>query len=516
MIDIWLREKRPNNIILNDPKGELLNKFYVPAAVRGFEVVQFNLMEPMKTDIYNPLMIAADAARNGDFTNAQAYVENIGDIFFPKDAGDDPMWNNAANNSFKRCCYGLIDYFLEEEKEIRKKAILDGTHPKVVEQKINDLWGQCTLYNAYQFFVILSSKKSSNFFDVCLEGNRYDAEVENRATAEDTGQSYKPPAVKEVDYFTLFFDATDKLPKNSMRTAVSNADKSLRAMAGSDKTIASVYGIALTAMSFFTDPTISTLTSGKMNQNFDPASLSFPRRFGVRFDAEYMEKYKIVGIKAEFKAYSDSDFTKELGKEFNHVGIIGRDGWARSYFDGKFKNMVNYVKLSLIDPSSDMVMKNFYFKLTLNYRTTLDGRGYVLDPITNEKIVKDGFLEEMVINRKPKKDEEQKFNEEMNSEGSKPKSESEKYVIGNSYMKVAKKIEFWKNDGKETVVNVPVFSQKEVHYVEKPKLISFITPPHLTPYAKLILILIKQMADINFQLSYTIKGNQKPLYKTRY
>lgn len=40
-IDMWTREKYNNNMVINDPKGELLVKFYVRATVRGFQVVQF-------------------------------------------------------------------------------------------------------------------------------------------------------------------------------------------------------------------------------------------------------------------------------------------------------------------------------------------------------------------------------------------------------------------------------------------------------------------------------------------
>lgn len=52
-IDMWTRESCPNNMVINDPKGELLVKNYVRGTVRGFTVVQFNLINPMKTDIYN-------------------------------------------------------------------------------------------------------------------------------------------------------------------------------------------------------------------------------------------------------------------------------------------------------------------------------------------------------------------------------------------------------------------------------------------------------------------------------
>ena len=35
-------------------------------------------------------------------------------------------------------------------------------------------------------------------------------------------------------------------------------------------------------------------------------------------------------------------------------------------------------------------------------------------------------------------------------------------------------------------------------------------------YAKIILILIKQLVDVSFDQSYMTKANQKPLYKTRF
>lgn len=217
-IDMWTREKRKNNIIINDPKGELLVMFYVPATVRGYEIVQFNLINVMKTDVYNPIGFAAEFARQGDFTKTSSYVENIGDVFFPKDGSDDPMWPNAANNAFKRTVFGLIDFYIEEEKQMRREADVNGWSEKVLTQRLDDMWGKVSLYNAYQLFVVLSAKKSSDQDKI-----KIDADEE----------------VKEKDYLTLFFDATAKLPTNQMRNLVADTDRSLRAMAGSDKTIAS-------------------------------------------------------------------------------------------------------------------------------------------------------------------------------------------------------------------------------------------------------------------------------------
>lgn len=119
---MWTRERRLNNMVINDPKGELLVKFYVRGTVRGFQIIQFNLINAVKTDIYNPLGLAAESAREGDFTKVASYVGNIAEVFFPVDNAEEPMWPNAANNAFKRAAYGMIDYYLEEEKELRAEA----------------------------------------------------------------------------------------------------------------------------------------------------------------------------------------------------------------------------------------------------------------------------------------------------------------------------------------------------------------------------------------------------------
>ena len=69
------------------------------------------------------------------------------------------MWPNAANNAFKRAAYGLIDYYLEEEHQLRQYAMRHGMDQKVLEQKLDAMWGKVTLYNCYQLFVQLTSKK---------------------------------------------------------------------------------------------------------------------------------------------------------------------------------------------------------------------------------------------------------------------------------------------------------------------------------------------------------------------
>lgn len=248
----------------------MLVKYYVRTTVRGYQPVQFNLINVIKTDIYNPLSLASEAARAGDFTKCAAYVENIAEIFFPLDGGDDPVWPNAANNAFKRAAYGLIDYYLEEEKELRKRAETTGMDETVLETKIDTMWGKVTLYNCYQLFVQLSSKKMKNPMsefqakvkkaNECMKNDVPSSDPEIQAIIEMSQEEYEEKRKDmerqsllwenkaEIDLMTLFFNATAMMPKNSMRTLVNNAHNALVSMSSAEKMLASVYGIAVTAM----------------------------------------------------------------------------------------------------------------------------------------------------------------------------------------------------------------------------------------------------------------------------
>lgn len=514
MLDMWQRERRPNNMVINDPKGELLVKNYVRASVRGFQVVQFNLINVLKTDIYNPLGMAAEAAREGNSTACALYVENIAEVFFPVDGADDPVWPNAANNAFKRTAYGMIDFYLEEERQMRKRAAAEGWDQKVLETKLDESWGKVTLYNCYQLFVQLSAKKLKDpitRLNEDVQAGKY-GDLENDLDAQALFNEHLADAKErmpmwngeqEVDMLTLFFNATDKLPVNSMRTLVGNSDKALRAMGGAEKMLASVYGIAITAMSFFVDPTISTLTSGTLSQNIDLGGMSFPRRFGVRFDQNYVRRYNLIGMQAQWDSFSDPGFTESLGKDFEHEDTVSREGWARAFFEGIYPNDVAYLRLRLFNTDSSTLVKTFYFRFTKSYQTNLKGRIYIKDPVLGTKIVKNGLLVEMVPTRDPKKMglgsttfEQEVLNidqltlDQINS--------------GNNDL--IKKVKGRRNAVLST----------QVHYSEKPKAVFLVTPPHLMKYAKLILILLKQLVDLNFDKSYMTKSTQKPLYKTRY
>lgn len=511
-IDMWSREKNPQNMVLNDPKGELLVKNYVRFTRRGFQLVQFNLINSMKTDIYNPLGLAAEAAREGDVVKCAQYVENIAEVFFPLDGGDDPFWANSANNAFKRVAYGLIDFHMEQERELRNEAELHNWPAKVLGQRIDELWGKVTLYTCYQFFVQLTSKKRKNPLTL-LKEDENSGKFTDRETGEHDTAAYEEARARaeteaelwngqpELDLLGLYFAATERLPQNAIRTLIANANNSLKSMGGAEKTISTVYGIAITAMSFFTDPTIMRLTSGTPSQNVDMGGLSFPRRLGVRFAPDYLERERLVGTQCFWSAYADDRFETALGPDFDHSDTVSPEGWARYYFVGKFPEKTAYVKVELRNATTGMLVKEFRFRFEKDYQTSLDGRVYVTDPVTGEKIVRNGVLVELCLLHT------------TDETSSKPTS----WVPGHSWFE-KRVLTFDEATGepKVTQQRSQALTQTMVRYSEKPRAVFLVTPPHLMKYAKLLLILIKQLVDLNFDKSYMTKSNQKPLYKTRF
>lgn len=503
-IDMWTREDRKWNIVLNDPKGELLRTFLVPAIKRGYDVVQFNLINAMKTDVFNPLGYAVEAAREGKIDKVSEYLTNLSDIFFPKDGGEDKVWPESAAAAFERSCLGLIDYYLEEEHEIRRRAELQGKNPQLLDAEINNMWGKVSLYNAFKFFLSLVSKKETDPDKVWVR----EADKPPMVWDEENQIEVVDPSTPKADkaLLDLFFDATDELPNSSVRNQIESSNNTLKTMMQSEKMLSSVYGIATSGMRFFADPTIVALTSGTASQNFDIESLSFPRRIAVRFASEWMVKYKYAGKLTRWSAYSDETFTEKLDdKLFGHEHVVEKTGWAYYAFDGMFdsldsrKRKVGYVKMEILDPKNNFILKTFYFKATLKYQTSLDGTSYVKRPVTGEKVIKNGVLTE--LQRVQHDDGSVTFEEDY--------TRIEKVVKDFShYVKGSK--------AKDIKIKVPAFSMLKLNYTERPKMIAFITPPHLMAYARLILILIKQATDSAMSTSYITKANQKPLYGTRY
>lgn len=242
-------------------------------------------------------------------------------------------------------------------------------------------------------------------------------------------------------------------------------------------------------MSFFTDPTVSTLTSGTPSQNVDLGGLSFPRRLGVRFNSDYMKKYALMGMQCRWESFADKNFEKSLGKDFLHEDTVSREGWAMYYFKGKYEKDVAYIRLQLVNPSTNMLIRTFYFMFKKSYQMSLDARYYVTDPILGTKIPKNGTLVEL--------------------RRGETKTGKVQYKRASTTFPQTRVRDVLSDTTKETQ-QVKAIIRTMVRYSEQPKMVFLVTPPHLMKYAKLILILVKQLVDLNFDKSYMTKSNQKP------
>ena len=101
-------------------------------------------------------------------------------------------------------------------------------------------------------------------------------------------------------------------------------------------------------------------------------------------------------MRAVWDAFADENYTENLGKDFEHQDIVSLDYWARYFFKGIFPNDTSYLRLRIINPSTDRLVKSFYFKFTKSYSMSLDGQFYIKDPVLGDKIVRDGVMEELV------------------------------------------------------------------------------------------------------------------------
>ena len=118
-----------------------------------------------------------------------------------------------------------------------------------------------------------------------------------------------------------------------------------------------------------------------------------------------------------------------------------------------------------------MLLKTFYFQFTKGYQLSLNGRKFVKDPITGNKIIRNGVLVEMV------------------------KGKNGVLVSGHLSYPATRLLD--KAGSLKTVrEDVPAIILSSVRYSEQPKAVFLVTPPHLMKYAKLVLILVKQLGGI--------------------
>lgn len=497
-IDNLSREGEPQNMFINDPKGELFSGFHKLLEYRGYEVVVLNLLNYSMTHQFNVLGPGIANARIGDLDKMDEQLNTVINTFFPIE-GDDPFWGQAQQALVRMIVFAMIDFYIEEEKEyIQLAADNPSIDESTIGRELDNKWRHVTMYNAYQMLTVMS-RKEVWFNEQAVESGKmiYNGKLltqEQLANEKWLNDELGLPPSEQVTQLTAFFKLLGLMPNNKMRTMTLQQNDAMSLMADSEKTRATVYGIALVAMLFFTRRPITAITSASPRQSLDPISLSFPRRLRFKINLDYIKRFNLTGQTVIFESFRDEAMTDKIenGDDFEHKTKLDELGWVEyrfkgiyeeydeeEFFDGSVEKIPRpiYIRMKMLSKNG-LVMNTYYFEFTRGYAKTADGMQFLHNPRTGERTEQGGTL------------------------------------------RVGKVIDGKFVRGQETVnvgngLKVVPIEQTDPVYNVKPKAIFSITPPHLLDYVKIVIVMISVLFDTSVGESYVTKESGKPLYKIR-
>lgn len=509
-IDMFSREPELQNMFINDPKGELFSSFHKLLEQRGYEPVVLNLLDPSKTHQFNVLGPAVAMARIGDFDKMRDLLNTIMNTFFPIE-GDDPFWGQAQQALVKMIIFSLIDYYIEEEKAYLNKYA-GKKDESTIARDLDNMWGKVTMFNVYQMLTSMSRrevvfiKKAIENSDALSSDDIHKIQTgipeedENGKTIikpfkSKKGIEYTASDFEQLTELSAFFKLMTYMPENKMRTITLQQSDAINLMSQSEKTTATVYGIALVAMLFFTNGPITAITSASPRQSLDPLSLAFPRRLRFKVNQSFLKMHKLNGRKVKFDAFRDPAMTDQIiGDDFEHETNLDSLGWVEFRFKGIFEEYEYieeddgtttkipkpiYIRMRIMDSKTGYSMFTYKFEFNRGYARTVDGKHFITNPVTNQRIEQGGTLRLGEVNDKG---------------------------------------QFVRNHKLETLLDnrkVLPIEQTDAVYNVRPKAIFSITPPHLADYIKVVIVMVSVLFDTSVGESYITKSDGKPFYKTR-
>lgn len=227
--------------------------------------------------------------------------------------------------------------------------------------------------------------------------------------------------------------------------------------------------------------------------------MAFPRRFELHINNKFAIRHALRQQRYKWTVYKDPEFKQELGKEFSYSNLITNKSWLRYKTKAIFPQQRVYLKLTIINTENGLDMRRYYFVFTKGFQKSLDGRVYVTDPVTKKRIIHDGSLEELQKVKIPLPGKNQYKIQYVRKPATIPFTAKRltKEDLGEKYREDRR-----------------VIDQINVHYSEEPRVVFAITPPHLASYAKIVLIMLNQMFNMQVADAYLTNTNQKPDYDT--
>ena len=513
-VDAWRRDNTLWNLLVNDPKGEMMMASYQLLQKAGYDVVPFSLTHADKSVRYNPLQMVIENVRRGRMPQASTELSNLSSTFFPSTGGDD-FWISTARSVFQMMTYQLMNYMIDEERRaIRlyqsyqsKSPLIDQSESlgnkvrpvihtqSALDKYVDDLWGKVSMNSMYQMIAQL---------DVLKLPDGLAAAADTKYNWDPNNESFEMP--EEVSGLDVLASAIRELPDNSIRRNFKGPDTMLKKASGSDATTGSIYATALNNMSFFVQETIKKLTTVSPKNGLNILDFPFPRRFSVRLNSLVMRRMHLSRRRFKATLYKDPFFTKPYGdKKHDTVddGAVESSGWIDFWFQKipRPKTKQFYIQIDIYDGAEENIVVTLRFAIDKGYLLTEDGSHYILDPITHGPIVNDGTAFEVEPMTKAQAIALKKANKPIKMTQRRNTHVSTKRV----------------RDYQKHVIDEPVVAQTMFNYTEKPKSLFISIPPQIEEQAKLALVLIDSVFNTSMGKGYEVRGDtQKPDYGTRY
>lgn len=263
LIDNLSRAKEQSSMIINDPKTELYTASKEPLEKLGYEVLAYNILDPLLSMSDNSLALIVKYWKRGDIDTATELTNTLTNtIYSDPNAGDNKYFNDNAQKAVNAIIFTLLDH-----------AEKHNCYEKVTPNNIVEL---------------LTELGSLNY--------KLDEEDFNEKNALD--------------------EFMNRLPAGNVAKKQYGATKM-----GSDKARGNILSTALMGLNPFTLPKVAKMTS---LSSLDYKSIGFPKYLDIKLEESMANKrIKITfyrkgkkihkeKMKVEFKGFAELNFKCDL------------------------------------------------------------------------------------------------------------------------------------------------------------------------------------------------------------
>lgn len=194
------------SMVINDPKGEILENTYQILKDNGYKIVVLNLRDTERTSLWNPLSFIIDEyvyakEHNTDLSKVNDYIDTMA-YTLTYNPNTDPIWPSSAKSLLKAIILYLIDLGYE-----------------------NNCLNKVNMYSVYQFFIEYGGADETKIVDgIPTTVNKLDTLFKNLPRGSSAKAAY----------------ATSKFASGDMRSSIFATLADNISIFGSDEGIAAL------------------------------------------------------------------------------------------------------------------------------------------------------------------------------------------------------------------------------------------------------------------------------------